>query len=135
MGTVMNVKRTSNESSGGGSTENQTFTQLIEKRVVITVSADERRYVAVPVGLDKYELKTVTAFTDTGVEYLLEVYDSANEDTQLIQYRSLQETETFDTVLVPIVDKDGTDNVHLYVSNKSATISNITVILKLINYV
>lgn len=135
MGTVMNVKRTSNSNNGGGGTNIQTFTQLIEKRVVVSVGANERKYVAIPVGLEKYELKTVTASTDTGVEYLLEVYDSANDATGLIQYRSLQETETFDTVLVPVVDKDGTQSVHLYVTNKSATISNITVILKLINYV
>ncbi|CAM4353573.1 hypothetical protein BAMA111019_20255 [Bacillus manliponensis] len=128
LGTVMKIKRYRDT---GGGIDKDSSSIFIEKRVQVTIDKGENRYVAVNLGHNKYDLRTLHITNDKEIEAVTTIFDKKTDGTQI--YKSLRETKTYDILAIPCEDKDGSTYSHVYVENKGNKAAVFTVIIKAIS--
>jgi hypothetical protein len=137
-GVTIQVDTTSNTitinssgSSGGGSGGGSQVPTYVERSQTVTVPAGQSVPVAINVGFDKFDVRSVSASSDNNMSIMVEIWDRANNG-QLV-YRSLQQQVIYDIPNVPMQDKDGTQSAHFVVYNYGMSQTNVTITLKITN--
>lgn len=118
--------------NGGGGPVADTLARLIEQESVINIPAKTTRYIPLPIGFDRYEVRTTFVQPTGDVSYVLSIFDKQTSGNLI--YRSLEEKSTYDIVNVPCEDKDGTQVLHAYIENKSTIASDFRLIIKVTNF-
>lgn len=128
MGTIMQLNSTLTPGSGGGGGYSSSLLHLIEKEIDVLVMSGESKYVPIPIGYDKYDIRTLLVTNDKDSDTSNQIYDKMTGGIRI--YKSLNEKSTYDILNIPCIDKDGSKTCHLYVENLSATHSTYKIILK-----
>lgn len=128
MGTSMEVLRTIGNGGGGGSGGLPT---LIEKTQVVTIAGGDNKYIPIPVGHDRYDIRTISVQNTVQNISVASIYDKSIGGIKV--YQSLEEINTYDILNVPCEDKDGKQTCHLFIQNKSGVSAEYTIIIKLTN--
>ncbi|USL16432.1 hypothetical protein [Bacillus thuringiensis] len=124
MGTSMVVNRYYKQEE---QTEN-ILPKLIEKKVKVEINSNEKKYIPIELGINKYELRTIFIENTANNDYECTIFDK-QKDGQ-IQYSSIKEKRTYDIINIPCDDKDQTNSCHLFIENFSNVPSLYTVVLK-----
>jgi hypothetical protein len=124
----MQMGWTKRPSSGGGG---GSAPQLIEVQQVVSVSATSSTRVSIPTGFNSYDIRTVEASSDTGLEASVVIYEQATGSKKI--YQSLAKAKVYDVCNIPCEDKDGTQMIHIEAFNHGTSNADIIVTLKLIS--
>lgn len=112
--------------SGGGNAA-----QLVEVQQVVSVNANSSKRLSIPTGFNSYDIRTVEALSDTGLETSVVIYEQATGSKKI--YQSLAKAKVYDVCNIPCEDKDGTQMIHIEAFNHGTSNADIVVTLKLIS--
>ena len=105
--------------------------QIVEIDKTITVAPGTTNSFTALVGYDIYEIKTVTASTDTGDSVSVSMYEDSTFTKQI--YQSLPQSLIQDIVVVPVKDKSGAQSAYISVNNSSPNTVVVTLVIKVVN--
>lgn len=116
------------QNSGGGSVP--TLTEITE---TINVPSGSSVFVSLDAAFNKYDIRTLEAFNDTGAMIEVEVYDQAENGRRV--YYSNREKHIYDIVNVPCHDKDQTKMIHLKINNYDTSDTNVSLNINTTNLI
>lgn len=105
--------------------------QLIEMQKTMRVEGGKSQHISLPVGYDLYEIKTISAKSDTQEGMTVSIY--ADSEFQEEIYRSLTQAVIEDIVAIPVRDKSGGKSLFVAVNNPAAGDMNAEIKIKAVN--
>lgn len=106
--------------------------QLVVIKDDLYVEKGKSIAVAPVVGYDLYEIKTVTAKSDTQKNIVISIFDGEGEARQEV-YQSLTQPAVQDIVAIPMRDASGQKKLYFLVSNMGDTDCTVRIEIKLIS--
>lgn len=97
--------------------------QLKEVEGQINIASQDSVYIHLPIGFDKYDIRTVYAKSLQNNNIVVEIYNATNAGFKV--YESLELPEIHDTLQSPCSDKDSTKCLHVKLFNKGTIPTDI----------
>lgn len=105
--------------------------QLYEAQTTIRLNASESQFITLPVGFNKYDIRTV--YFDANAIVNVTIYDKAVNG--FVVYDSLSEKSCYDVVNVPCEDKSGNKNLNVKIQNTANVPTTVTLSIKVTSLV
>lgn len=109
--------------------------KLVEITTTVFVPALGSLDLSLDTGFNSYELRTLRANVESAnANIVIHVLDKASGS--ISEYESIESTNIYDIINLPIIDRDGTKKIHLRIINKSVNnTANVDLVMRITNLI